>query len=75
MACQLASSAQRTLSRLPGDIALALATPPNRPPPPVASYLQPGGLPRPSRSGLGHTQGREAAGESFALGRKQRREA
>lgn len=38
-------------------------------------YLQPRGLPGPRCSSLGHTQGREVAGKSFALSRKQRREA
>lgn len=40
----------------------------------AAPYLQ-RRLPWPGCNGLGHTQGREAASKSFALGRKQRREA
>lgn len=41
----------------------------------LALILQPGALPRPGCSGLGYTQSWEVAGKSFALGRKQRREA
>lgn len=52
MACQLASSAQRTLSRLPGDIALALATPPNRPPPPWPLTCSPEDFPGPAAVAL-----------------------